>query len=112
MSARDRTAKRRAPGYLSPMREPTDAPAKPWQLRDADDVWLGKLARAAQAGDRGARDAIWAAIGTQLAHIAYRAGWAFPMLDRDDAVQEAFPIFAELVSTWPGPDARGKGFAT
>lgn len=94
------------------MREPPVAPAKPWQVREEEDLWLGQLARAARAGDRGARDALWAVVGPRLAHVALRTAWAFPTLERDDAVQEAFPIFAALVATWPGPDARGVGFAT
>jgi RNA polymerase sigma factor (sigma-70 family) len=94
------------------MHERPVSPAKPWQVQAGEDVWLGKLARAAQAGDRNARDALWTAVGPQITHIAHRVAWTFPMLDRDDAVQEAFPIFATLVATWPGPDADGKGFAT
>ena len=77
-----------------------------------EDIWLGQLARAAQAGDRGARDALWLAVGPRLMRIADRTAWAFPALERDDAVQESFPIFAALVATWPGPETDGAGFAT
>lgn len=86
--------------------------AQPWHMREDEDVWLGRLAWAARSGDRGARDALWLAVGPRLARIADRTAWAFPMLERDDAVQEAFPIFVALVATWPGPEEAGTGFAT
>ncbi|MDQ6602232.1 MAG: sigma-70 family RNA polymerase sigma factor, partial [Chloroflexota bacterium] len=89
----------------------TRAP-RPWHVPEDEDIWLGKLAGAARAGDRGARDALWLAVGPRLAQMAHRAAWAFPTLERDDAVQETFPIFAGLVATWPGPEATGAGFAT
>ncbi len=85
---------------------------RPWHVSEEEDVWLGQLARAARAGDRGARDALWLSVGPRLAQMAHRAAWAFPTLERDDAVQETFPIFAGLVATWPGPEATGAGFAT
>ncbi len=85
---------------------------KPWYVQEEEDVWLGQLARAAQGGDRGARDALWSVVGPRLAHVAYRVAWSFPSLERDDAVQESFPIFATLVTTWPGPGTSGTGFAT
>ncbi len=85
--------------------------ARHWHLPEDDDVWLGRLAQAARVGDRGARDALWVAVGPRLTQMAHRAAWAFPMLERDDAVQETFPIFAVLVATWPGPEATGTGFA-
>jgi len=86
--------------------------ARPWQMREDDDVWLGQLAWAARAGDRGARDALWLAVGPRLVRMALRMAWAFPTLEPDDAVQEAFPVFAALVADWPGPTALGTGFAT
>jgi len=89
----------------------TRAP-RPWHVPEDEDIWLGKLAGAARAGDRGARDALWLAVGPRLAQMAHRAAWAFPTLEHDDAVQETFPIFAGLVATWPGPEVTGAGFAT
>lgn len=91
-------------------RTPRETP--PWHVREEEDVWLGQLARAAQTGDRGARDALWAAVGPRLAHIARRTAWAFSSLERDDAVQECFPIFTTLVMAWSDPAADGTGFAT
>jgi len=73
---------------------------------------VGRLAWAARSGDRGARDALWLVVGPRLTRMADRTAWAFPTLERDDAVQEAFPIFAVLVATWPGPEKAGTGFAT
>lgn len=81
-------------------------------MREEDDIWLGLLARAAQAGDRSARDALWTVVGPRLMHIARRTAWDFPMLEPDDVAQETFPIFATLVMAWSGPDGRGGGFAT
>lgn len=91
-----------------------DAPreARPWYVQPEEDLWLGLLAWTARAGDRTARDALWAAVGPRLVHVARRTAWAFPSLEPDDAVQECFPIFAALVATWPGPSADGAGFAT
>src|SRR3954471_7423515 len=96
------------------MDEPLSSPppAKPWQTRPEEDIWLGRLARAAQGGDRGARDALWAAVGPRLAHIARRTAWAFPSLEADDAVQECFPIFVALVAGWSGPQHDRTGFAS
>ncbi len=94
------------------MTEQTSHTAQPWQMREDEDVWLGRLAWAARSGDRGARDALWLAVGPRLARMADRTAWAFPMLERDDAVQEAFPIFAALVAIWSGPTEAGTGFAT
>ncbi len=94
------------------MTEGASRAARPWHVREGEDVWLGQLAQAARAGDRAARDALWLAVGPRLAQMAHRTAWAFPALEHDDAVQEAFPIFAALVATWPGPDAAGAGFAT
>ncbi|HEY7907836.1 MAG TPA: sigma-70 family RNA polymerase sigma factor [Thermomicrobiales bacterium] len=85
---------------------------RPWQVRAEEDRWLGQLAGAARAGERAARDALWAAVGPRLVHMARRTAWAFPSLEPDDAVQECFPIFTTLVATWPGPAADGAGFAT
>lgn len=85
---------------------------RPWQTHEDEDVWLGILARAARGGDRNARDALWLAVVPRLVRIARRTARAFPALECDDAVQEAFPIFVTLVTTWPGPDASGVGFAT
>ncbi|MGI8688357.1 MAG: RNA polymerase sigma factor [Thermomicrobiales bacterium] len=85
---------------------------QPWQMREDEDVWLGRLAWAARSGDRDARDALWLVVGPRLTRMADRTAWAFPMLERDDAVQEAFPIFAALVAAWPGPEKAGTGFAT
>ena len=88
-----------------------DAP-RPWQVPPEEDVWLGQLAGAARAGDRDARDALWAVVGSRLAYMARRTAWAFPSLEPDDAVQECFPIFTTLVATWPGPGTDKTGFAT
>ncbi len=85
--------------------------AQPWHVPEEEDIWLGQLAWAARMGDRSARDALWLAVGPRLARIALRTAWAFPTLEPDDAVQEAFPIFAALITTWPGPGATGTGFA-
>ena len=90
----------------------TTRAAQPWHVSEGEDIWLGRLAGAARAGDRGARNALWLAVGPRLARMAYRAAWAFPMLECDDAVQETFPIFVGLVATWSGPEATGVGFAT
>jgi RNA polymerase sigma factor (sigma-70 family) len=94
------------------MTERAPRTARPWQTHEDEDVWLGILARAAQTGDRSARDALWLAVAPRLVRMAQRTAWAFPTLECDDAMQETFPIFAALVTTWPGPDARGTGFAT
>ncbi|MCA1666895.1 MAG: hypothetical protein LC793_05730, partial [Thermomicrobia bacterium] len=94
------------------MTERAPRAARPWQVTEDEDIWLGHLAGAARAGDRQARDALWRAVEPRLARIADRTAWAFPTLEHDDAVQEAFPIFAALVATWPGPETAGTGFAT
>lgn len=89
-----------------------DNPETAGYVREDEDIWLGQLAQAAQAGDRTARDSLWAQVEPRLHHTARRAAWYFPTLDRDDAVQESFPIFAALVGDWPGPTTGGTGFAT
>jgi RNA polymerase sigma factor (sigma-70 family) len=94
------------------MMERVPRAARPWHVREDEDIWLGQLAGAARAGDRAARDALWLVVGPRLAQMAHRTAWAFPTLEHDDAVQEAFPIFASLVATWSGPDTIGAGFAT
>lgn len=94
------------------MTESAPHAAQPWHMPVDEDVWLGRLAWAARAGDRDARNALWLVVGPRLARMADRTAWAFPMLERDDAVQEAFPIFAALVATWSGPAEVGTGFAT
>lgn len=85
--------------------------AQPWHMREDEDIWLGQLARAARAGDRSARDALWLVVEPRLVRMAERTAWAFPTLEQDDVVQEVFPIFAALVAAWPGPGTTGTGFA-
>src|SRR5438067_569607 len=84
---------------------------RPWHASEEEDIWLGRLARAAQAGDQAARDVLWVAVGSRLMRIAAHAAWAFPSLEPDDATQESFPVFVALVVAWPGPRVDGAGFA-
>lgn len=71
-----------------------------------DDLWLGQLARAAAAGDRTARDALWEQIGARLTHLARYSIWDLTESEQEDIAQEAFPIFLALVCEWAGPKAR------
>ncbi len=90
------------------------------QVDGPRDLWLGQLARAAAAGDRTARDALWEQIGARLTHVARHSIWDMNMEEQEDMAQEAFPIFLALVREWANPktqkarqtpDAPGEGFA-
>lgn len=71
-----------------------------------DDLWLGQLARAAAAGDRTARDALWEQIGAHLTRLARYSISDLTESEQEDIAQEAFPIFLALVCEWAGPKAR------
>lgn len=87
------------------------------------DLWLGQLARAAAAGDRTARDALWEQIGARLTRLARHSIWDLTETEQEDMEQEAFPIFLALVREWAEqaglktqkarqiPDTQGEGFA-
>jgi len=89
---------------------PTDRPISlPLERR------LTRLARAAQQGDREARDTLWAAFGPKVRILviaaARRAQYASGgrglrrdgrLWDQEDLAQEAFPIFLDLIAAWPG----------
>lgn len=82
-----------------------------WQIAAEDDRWLGQLARAAQRGDKIARDMLWDAIGHRLVSLARRSAWFLPEPEREDIAQEAFPLFLTLVQEWESAAATDTGFA-
>jgi len=70
------------------------------------DRALTDAALAARAGDRAARNALYFALEPKIAaHVArYRRllRERLPLWEPDDLAQEAFLVFAELVTEWPG----------
>lgn len=78
---------------------------------------LALLAHAARAGDRGARDALYAALGPKIDAMLGRCrgrAWssAGPRRDGapwelDDLAQEAYLAFVDLLAAWPGDGPIG-----
>jgi len=89
-----------------PLLQP-DQPVTP-----AQDALLTGIARQARLGDDIARDLLWRAFAPKLepaVRRAQRVAWAMGWARRngrpwelDDARQEAWLTFADLVETWPG----------
>lgn len=92
-----------------------------WRIDGPHDRWLGQLARAAAAGDRTARDALWEETGARLTRVARHTLWDMNREEQEDMAQEAFPLFLALVHEWAGSateqrarraaDAPDEGFA-
>ena len=78
----------------------------------AQDALLTAIARQARLGDHTARDLLWRAFAPKLEpvvrrcqRVAWGAGWARRdgrPWELDDARQEAWLTFADVVETWPG----------
>jgi RNA polymerase sigma factor (sigma-70 family) len=78
----------------------------------AQDALLTGIARQARLGDHIARDLLWRAFAPKLEpavrraqRVAWATGWARRNgrpWELDDARQEAWLTFADLVETWPG----------
>ncbi len=81
---------------------------------------LAHLARAARQGDHEARDTLWAAFGPKIRILviaAYRRTSSMAgdrallrdgrPWDQEDLAQEAYPIFRDLIATWPGEGPIG-----
>lgn len=81
---------------------------------------LANLARAARAGDRAARDALWLALGPKIDRFVagcQRRTWDGDgprrdgrPLDAEEIGQEAFPVFAAVLAAWPGDGPFGPFF--
>jgi DNA-directed RNA polymerase specialized sigma24 family protein len=82
-------------------------PPRGWISPDVD-ARLKTLARAAQAGNLAARNALYTAFAPRLAPMTARERrrinrpWMDPALEPDDIDQEAFLVFVALVAAWPG----------
>ena len=90
----------RAPAHMT---DRAPRAARSWQRSEEEDIWLGPPRPGGAGGRPGARDALWSAVGPRLVRMRRAHAWAFPSLERDDAVQESFPIFAALVADMAGP---------
>ena len=99
------------PTTLVPVLAPAD------EIDPALEQLLGALARAAQAGDRAARDLLFLALAPKIDRFVVgcrglirsadgpsRDGRAW---DAEDLAQEAFLVFADLVAAWPGDGPVG-----
>lgn len=94
------------PPLLVPMLTPDDEPTP--EIERA----LATAARAAQAGDRAARDALVTALAGKIERIAAREAWRAARAgglwrdgrpwDREDLAQEAVCILIALIDEWPG----------
>gem|GEM_PF-1042720 len=78
-----------------------------WQTVSPElDARMVALARRAQAGDRAARDRLYALFAPRIARHARRFagdGWRLdPAWDGDDLLQEGYLVFIDLVASWPG----------
>ncbi len=78
-----------------------------WQTVSPElDARMAILARLARAGDRDARDRLYALFAPRIARYAGRFsgdGWRLdPAWDSDDLLQEGYLVFIDLVASWPG----------
>ena len=78
-------------------------------MSDALERRLRPIVQQAQAGDTGARDALWFALWPKL----QRMTWNVPaprsgIWDHDDVTQEAWLAFEQLVRSWPGDRPFGR----
>lgn len=78
-----------------------------WQTVSPElDARMVTLARLAQAGDRDARDRLYALFAPRIARYARRFagdGWRLdPAWDGEDLLQEGYLVFLDLVASWPG----------
>jgi len=86
---------------------------------ELDRVLTG-VARAAQAGDSAARDAVYLALEAKIARFVARYAfpdWSAPAPRRDDRpwhaedlAQEAFVLLFDLIADWPGDGPFGRYF--
>jgi RNA polymerase sigma factor (sigma-70 family) len=93
-----------------PVAVPVLQPDQP--VTPAQDALLTGIARQARLGDHIARDLLWRAFAPKLEpavrraqRVAWATGWARRNgrpWELDDARQEAWLTFADLVETWPG----------
>jgi RNA polymerase sigma factor (sigma-70 family) len=93
-----------------PVAVPLLQPDQP--ITPAQDALLTAIARQARLGDHIARDLLWRAFAPKLEpavrraqRVAWATGWARRNgrpWELDDARQEAWLTFADLVETWPG----------
>ncbi len=84
------------------------------ELTPALDALLTTIARRARAGDLAARNALYFALEAKIARFVRRyryAPWSDDgRWDADDVGQEAFLVFVELISAWPGEGSFGPYF--
>jgi RNA polymerase sigma factor (sigma-70 family) len=53
---------------------------------------------------------LWNAVGHRLIALAQRQAWFMTEPEREDIVQEAFPLFLALVEEWADTTVTGTGF--